>query len=329
MHSPKVSIIIPIYNKEKYLSRCIESVLNQTFTEIECILIDDGSTDNSYSICNEYVKKDSRLKYFSQENSGPAAARCNGLSRSSCEMIMFVDADDWISNNAIEIFYYEYKKTNCDIIFNTVINIVTDRNSIHRKSKLLDKEQSPLEYYFNPTVEKGGCNKLINKKLWEKLTIPEKSRYEDFITGVQIFNRINNSNITCINIPDLYFYWKGSNNETLSSDSINYFNKPYKNIKDIYVFEWIENFINSLEIKNNQILENAYCYFYMNTLGFPYLLKSAFVTKQDLLYFYSYYKKAVSYGKFSLLRNIYFKTYYHSFFIGKLFQKCIKVFRKY
>jgi len=328
MHSCQVSIIIPVYNKEKYLSRCIESVLNQTFKDIECILIDDGSTDNSYSICNEYVKKDSRLKYYYQENSGPAAARSNGINKSLCDMIMFVDADDWISDKAIEIFYNEYKKSNCDIIFNTIINLVTNNNSIQRKSKLLDKEKSPLEYYFHPTVEKGGCNKLINKKLWENIIIPDKSRYEDFITGVQIFSRINNSNITCINVPDLYFYWKDSDNKTLSSGVKNYFNKPFNEIKDINIFNWIEIFINNFEADKNIKINNAYCYFYMNTIVFPYILKSNYITKEQIKTFYLYYKKAVTYNKFSFLRNIYIKMFYHSFFFGKLFQKCIKILRK-
>ena len=327
MHSPKISIIIPVYNKEKCLSRCIESVLSQTFADIECVLIDDGSTDNSSSICSEYAGKDSRVKYIYQENSGPAAARHNGINNSASDMIMFVDADDWISCNAAEIFYNEYLKTNADIIFNTVMNTVVDGVSVLRKSKSPDNESSPLIYYLEPSVEKGNCNKLVNKNLFKNIYIPQKSRYEDFITCVQVFSKITNNNIVCINVPDLYFYWKTSDAATLSSGTKDYFNKPYKEIKDVYVFEWIENFIFSLETDNKQILELAYSYFFMNTLVFPYILKSNFVTKHELSYFYPYFKKAVSYGKFSFLRNIYFNIFYRSFFFGKILQKCIQIIR--
>ena len=326
MNNPKVSVIIPVYNKENYLSRCIDSIIKQTFTNFECILIDDGSSDNSKVICNEYEKKDSRFKYYYQENAGPAEARYNGVNRSLSDMIMFVDADDWIGDTIIEILYNEYLKTKADIIFNTITNEVLNNNSLLKKSKSINN-QLPLCYYFEPSVEKGSYNKLINKILWENIYLPGKSRYEDFITGVQMFSKIKANNISCITVPNVYFYSKDSNNN-LSSASKDYFNKPYKEIKDIFIFEWIENFILSFKTENKNELEAAYSLFFMNTIVFPYILKSNYVTKEEIANFFNYYKKAVSYGKFSFLRNIYINIFYRSFNFGKLFQKYVLKIRK-
>lgn len=99
---PKVSIIVPVYNSEKYLSRCIDSILSQTYTDFECLLIDDGSSDKSPEICDNYAKKDSRIKVFHQSNQGAAAARNDGICRSSGEYLMFCDSDDYVSPFWIE-----------------------------------------------------------------------------------------------------------------------------------------------------------------------------------------------------------------------------------
>lgn len=98
-NSPKISIIIPIYKVEQYLSRCIDSVLLQTFTDFELLLIDDGSPDNSGNICDEYAQKDNRIKVFHKENGGVSSARNLGIINAQGEFICFVDSDDWLGNN--------------------------------------------------------------------------------------------------------------------------------------------------------------------------------------------------------------------------------------
>lgn len=102
MATPKLSIIIPIYNAEKYLRRCLDSVLNQTFTDWECLLIDDGSKDSSGTICDEYAKMDSRFLVFHKENGGVSTARNLGLDNANGEWITFSDSDDWLENKAFE-----------------------------------------------------------------------------------------------------------------------------------------------------------------------------------------------------------------------------------
>lgn len=98
---PKISIIVPVYNVEKYLRKCIDSILNQTFKDFELILIDDGSTDESGKICDEYNLKDNRIKVIHKENGGLSSARNAGLDIAQGEYIGFVDSDDWIESDQI------------------------------------------------------------------------------------------------------------------------------------------------------------------------------------------------------------------------------------
>lgn len=119
----KVSVIIPIYNAEKNLNQCIESILKQTLTDIEVVLIDDGSTDGSADICKKYVEQDSRVYYYYKENEGLAAARQDGMDRSSGEYIGFVDSDDWIESDMYEKMYNAAKSCDADVVLcNAFIN---------------------------------------------------------------------------------------------------------------------------------------------------------------------------------------------------------------
>lgn len=102
---PKISVIVPVYKAEKYIRRCVDSILAQTFTDFELLLVDDGSPDNSGAICDEYAAKDSRIKVFHKENGGVSSARNLGLDNASGEWITFVDADDWIAKTFLESLY--------------------------------------------------------------------------------------------------------------------------------------------------------------------------------------------------------------------------------
>lgn len=111
-----ISIIIPIYNSEKYLPRCIESVINQDYKNIETILINDGSIDNSEKICNKYVLNDNRIKLINTSNNGQSSARNKGIKTSKGEFIFFIDSDDYIENNALGSLIKDYEKNETDLI---------------------------------------------------------------------------------------------------------------------------------------------------------------------------------------------------------------------
>lgn len=114
---PKISIIVPVYNSSKTLRRCIDSVLSQDFTDFELILIDDGSSDSSFAICQEYAKKDSRIISIHQENSGPSMARNHGISRAKGEFINFIDSDDYVDPDYLTSFDMLNLSEEIDIVF--------------------------------------------------------------------------------------------------------------------------------------------------------------------------------------------------------------------
>lgn len=107
-----VSVIVPVYNVERYISKCIDSILKQTFTDFELILIDDGSSDNSFQICKQYESSDSRIRVYSQKNSGPSRARNNGISKALGEYITFVDSDDYLDSD----YLFELTKYQADLV---------------------------------------------------------------------------------------------------------------------------------------------------------------------------------------------------------------------
>ena len=110
MYGNLVSVIVPIYNVEKYLEKCIESIVNQTYKNLEIILVDDGSPDNCPAICDEWAQKDSRIKVIHKKNGGLSSARNAGLEVSNGEYISFVDSDDWLDENTFEEVYNNFLK---------------------------------------------------------------------------------------------------------------------------------------------------------------------------------------------------------------------------
>lgn len=112
-----ISVIIPVYNVENYLRECVDSVLNQTYGNFEIILVDDGSTDSSGVICDEYVDKDGRVSVIHQKNAGPSKTRNTGLENASGEYIYFLDSDDYIENNALELLINTAESNDADLVF--------------------------------------------------------------------------------------------------------------------------------------------------------------------------------------------------------------------
>ena len=105
-----ISVIVPVYNVEKYLDECVNSILDQTYSNIEILLIDDGSTDNSPNICDFYEKQDNRVRVIHQQNGGLSLARNIGIEKSQGDFIVFVDSDDYISTDMLEVMINEMKK---------------------------------------------------------------------------------------------------------------------------------------------------------------------------------------------------------------------------
>ena len=135
--SDKVSIILPVYNVERYLPQCIQSIIEQTFSEIEIILVDDGSTDRSPLICDTFAERDDRIKVIHQTNGGAAKARNTGMDNSTGDYIMFIDSDDWIEKNTVKELLTLLKTSQCDIVMCQFIDEYVNGNEKHN---YIDKE---------------------------------------------------------------------------------------------------------------------------------------------------------------------------------------------
>ncbi len=165
MFSPRISVIVPVYKAEKYLHECIDSILNQTFTDLELVLIDDGSPDNSGAICDEYAEKDKRIKVFHQENRGVSAARNLGIDNARGDYITFVDSDDYIESYTLEILYHDIISNNADIscahgrtkYSNTTEALEKSKHIIWRDNDAIKK--SLLDH----TATYSSCRKLYKK----------------------------------------------------------------------------------------------------------------------------------------------------------------------
>lgn len=200
----KVSIIIPVYNVQAYLKKCLDSVLNQTFKDIEIILINDGSTDDSLNICEEYSKRDNRIKIIDKENEGVSKTRNLGLLRAQGEYISFIDSDDWVEPNMIEELYNSAISNNAEFC---MCNYIKESNS---KSLYIDSgtykkvlEGNDIKnYLLIPLIERednqkehilagfrGPWGKLFKKDIIEKYNIKFKKDLiigEDFIFNLEI-----------------------------------------------------------------------------------------------------------------------------------------------
>ena len=129
MQSPKITFIAPVYGVEKYLNQCLDSILNQTFTDWECLLVDDGSPDNSGAICDEYAARDSRFRVIHKANGGVSAARNDGFAQARGEYTYFVDSDDWLELDAAELLYKAAKEKNADCVMSYCEKIYPDGTS--------------------------------------------------------------------------------------------------------------------------------------------------------------------------------------------------------
>ncbi len=198
----KISLIVPVYNVEKYLKKCIESILKQTYENLEILLIDDGSTDKSPKICDDYAQKDSRIKVFHKENEGLSATRNLGIKLSTGEFIAFIDSDDELSEDFCEILIKAITKQNCDVASVALTmtrengyKIVTsnDIGEIYHNSKLhvYNKDTILKEVLLRHSFKNYICTKLYRRELFNSCLFKEKISYEDVLFTYEMTKHVN------------------------------------------------------------------------------------------------------------------------------------------
>lgn len=214
----KISVIIPIYNSEKTLKNTINSIINQSYTNLEIILINDGSKDKSLDICRYFENKDNRIVVINQPNQGVGISRNKGLDIASGEFVSFIDSDDIIDNNFFEILYDTACKTNSDIIESGAKVILPENNIIYpyeKDSKIIvcdNKEymRHYLDFSFNVSV----WGKIYKKELIGDIRFPKLNINEDFIFLWEIVKRTNKF---CENLNVNYHYFLNKENSLSKS----------------------------------------------------------------------------------------------------------------
>ena len=209
-----ISVIVPVYNVEKYLNDCIESIISQVYSNLEIILIDDGSLDNSGKICDEYAKKDSRIKVIHKENGGVSSARNIGLDISTGEWIAFIDSDDWIENEYFNELLCTAKNNNAQIVlcgYNRIIGNKKENINTTGSNNICDNRGFLLNV-LNPQTGYGFCHMKIYKKeiiknikFTEGLPVGEDALFNEMIAqnitksiflNKQLYNyRVNTSSV--------------------------------------------------------------------------------------------------------------------------------------
>ncbi len=245
----EISVIVPIYKTEAYLTDCLDSLTAQTFKDFEAILVDDGSPDNSFEIANSYVKKDSRFKIFQQENSGLYSARNTGLKNATGEWITFLDSDDLLDPKFLETLYNLVCTSNSQIAISAHIpffnknNLPTNTKKAH--SFFLSGPQALHNALFqNNTPDYSAWNKLYSADLWKNKFFEPRKFAEDLATIPDI---LLNTNRIIITTQPLYFYRK-------RKDSL--LNTPY-NKEKAELLEIAETLLKKLSKKDKRLIPAA------------------------------------------------------------------------
>jgi glycosyltransferase involved in cell wall biosynthesis len=194
---PEISIIVPIYNVEPYLRKCLNSILEQTFTNFELILVNDGSTDKSAFICDEYAVKDDRVKVIHKDYGGVSSARNVGIKLARGNYIGFVDSDDYIEKNMYKILYHACIDSKSDIAICKLgreVNSELTNNDIGEfYIKEFNNQEALRELFKGILYRFSLCNKLFNKTMFNNIRFPEGRIHEDLSTTYKLFGNSNKS----------------------------------------------------------------------------------------------------------------------------------------
>ena len=270
---PLVSIIIPVYQVEKYLDKCIASVVNQTYTNLEIILVDDGSPDNCPAICDAWKSRDSRITVIHQPNGGLSKARNKGLKLASGEFIGFVDSDDWIEPNMYELLLSALLEAEADIAIcdyqsETEISKITRINQSSSKSKMYSSEEAMRLILEDKGMYTFVWNKLYRRNVLSEITFPEGKIYEDNVWTPQI---IGNANLLVY--IDYQFYHYLYRYDSLSHNKRQSLNLIWDKIEmSERRIEYIRGHYPILENIAVKLLQNICCWEYWEIgLNYPHL----------------------------------------------------------
>ena len=198
--TPLISVIVPVYKVEAYLDRCVQSIVNQTYTNLEIILVDDGSPDRCPQMCDEWAKKDSRIRVIHKENGGLSDARNAGMAAASGEYISFIDSDDWIEPAFMQILLEAMLAHDCDVagcLYRKCKESATeDSVSKNCKVQVFERLAAMSELIDNCAIQQVVWNKLYKKTISDGILFEKGKYHEDEFWTYQVIGRINRIAVT-------------------------------------------------------------------------------------------------------------------------------------
>lgn len=246
MREKLISVIVPIYNVEKYLPRCIESIINQTYKNLEIILVDDESPDNCGRICDEYMEKDARIKVIHQKNKGLSGARNSGIDIATGEYLAFVDSDDYIEPIMYETLYNDIQEHDagmsiCSRYYEFEDGHRVERYKLEQEVKVYSGKEAIVEMNNYSSFDMSAWDKLYKRELFKEIRFPQGKLSEDFFI---MFRLLDKARKVTFNPKPLYIYVQRNNSISrntkinwdfieASKEQMKYICEKYPDLEDV------------------------------------------------------------------------------------------------
>lgn len=314
-HKMLVSVIVPVYNDEKHITRCIDSIVNQSYQNIQIVIVNDGSTDSTVDILNDYVSHNKSIQIFNYKNSGTFKSRMNGVENSTGDVILFIDSDDYLETNAIEFLVGKMNETDADMVIgnhnihkNNIITLVENQIPTNTES------QSVIQYLLLSKLTGYIWGRLIKRHLLECIKLPVERPYtEDVLINFYIFCN-HQVNIALLQYPVL--------NYTIHTSNISqsYDSKPVEGFFN--EFEIVEKMLEEKNLKTTLSKELA---IYKCRSWVVYCRKGGLKSK-DKKYHRQFFKENYNLGKrhLSFYQRIEMYTYAKNVKLGNLISKVMQ-----
>lgn len=254
-----ISVIVPVYKVENYLPKCIESILNQTYDNFELVLVDDGSPDNCGNICEEYAKKDNRIKVIHKKNGGLSDARNVGIEKATGKYITCIDSDDYVDKEYLNNFYKILENQECDLIITGIIDYYDNGQKVEAtysdEFEVLNKETIYKRMLLQDGMDVNATAKLYKKEIFDNIKYPVGELYEDIKI---IYDIVDKADTIVFSKYKGYFYLQ-------REDSIMYSNMSARKLVLLDNIENLKNLIskNYPNIENEVIKRYVYCHYHI------------------------------------------------------------------
>lgn len=292
----QISIIVPIYNVERYLRRCLDSLLAQTFTDFEVLLVNDGSTDSSASICDEYTDKDRRFKLINQDNGGLSAARNTGIEHTRGDFVAFIDSDDAVAPTMLEVLLRLSLDNEADMAVCSINNVVGEKVTPQyptRETFVCDGQVALRLTLEGKKIPGSICCKLLRRSVLGQVRFPVGLTYEDAYFIMEITSHLN---IVAVTTEPLYFYHHRAESITTVD-----FNPKALDVITVYTFV-----LEQVKARYPDLLPQALFRFYW--AHFTVLDRMLPLSGHRKLETYSQVRDLLKRNTLSILRNPYFQT---------------------